>query len=61
MAPIGASQARAKELKAKAKRAEEASSAGAAEATPWEETVKGIEEKFWESVGGKAEDAAEAE
>ena len=41
------------ELKAKAKRAEEAQKAEAEEKTPWEETVAGIEEKFWTTVGGK--------
>ena len=46
-------EARAKELKAKAKRAEEAQKAEAEEKTPWEETVADIEEKFWTTVGGK--------
>ena len=46
-------QARAKELKAKAKRAEEASKADKVEGTPWDDIVKNIEEKFWETVGGK--------
>ena len=39
------------------KRMEEANAASAEEKTPWEDTVKGIEEKFWEAVGsGKAEE-----
>jgi len=54
-------EARAKELKAKAKRAEEASKEQASEGTPWEDTVKEIEEKFWTTVGIKAEDATAAE
>ena len=49
-------EARAKELKAKAKRAEEAATAGAAEGMPWDETVKTIEEQFWSMVGGKESD-----
>ena len=48
-------EARAKELKAKAKRMADASKAPEQETTPWEEVVKGIEEQFWEAVGGKEE------
>ena len=29
--------------------------------TPWEEVVKGIEEKFWEQIGGKEGDGVAAE
>jgi len=55
-------EARAKELRQKEKRAAElASQANDMEGkTPWEETVKKIEEDFWTAVGGKEapEDAA---
>jgi len=46
-------EARAKELRAKEKRAAEMASGGAEEKEPWEESVKAIEEKFWETVGGR--------
>jgi len=46
-------EARAKELRAKEKRAAELSAGEPTEKTPWEESVKGIEEKFWEMIGGK--------
>ena len=46
-------EARAKELRAKEKRQAEAANAVAEEKTPWEDTVKSIEEKFWETVGGR--------
>ena len=52
-------EARAKELKAKAKRMADASKAPEQETTPWEEVVKGIEEQFWEAVGGKEDDQPE--
>jgi dynein intermediate chain 2 len=49
-------EARAKELKAKAKRAEDAQNAATKEdEMPWEETVKDVEEKFWNLVGLKDE------
>jgi len=57
-------EARVKELRQKEKRAQEvaAQGDGSAGQTPWEETVKKIEEDFWAQVGGKesAEEAAEA-
>ena len=57
-------EARAKEIRQKEKRAQEMASAGdaSAEKTPWEETVKGIEENFWAMVGkdGKEEKDGEA-
>jgi len=48
-------EARAKELRQKEKRASELAAAGpdSASKTPWEETVKTIEEEFWKAVGGK--------
>lgn len=53
-------EARAKELRQKEKRASELAAAGADDATktPWEETVKKIEEDFWTAVGGKDAEAA---
>jgi dynein intermediate chain 2 len=45
--------ARAKELRQKEKRASEQAAGDQTEKAPWEETVKGIEEKFWEAIGGK--------
>ncbi len=45
--------ARAKELRIKEKRASEAAATDTTEKTPWEDTVKDIEQKFWEAVGGK--------
>jgi len=41
---------RAKELRQKEKKQAESAGATMEEKTPWEEQVKGIEEKFWESV-----------
>eukprot|EP00325_Prymnesiales_sp_UTEX-LB-985_P001884 CAMPEP_0174697580 /NCGR_PEP_ID=MMETSP1094-20130205/3399_1 /TAXON_ID=156173 /ORGANISM="Chrysochromulina brevifilum, Strain UTEX LB 985" /LENGTH=567 /DNA_ID=CAMNT_0015894583 /DNA_START=31 /DNA_END=1734 /DNA_ORIENTATION=- len=56
-------EARAKELRQKEKRASEMAAAGdgSGDKTPWEETVKKIEEDFWSAVGGKeaTEEAAE--
>jgi len=49
-------EARAKELKAKEKRAAEMASAVPPETEPWDDTVKALEVQFWESVGGKAEE-----
>lgn len=48
-------EARAKELRQKEKRASELAAQGdsSADKTPWEETVKSIEEQFWTAVGGK--------
>jgi len=48
-------EARAKEIRQKEKRASEMAAASAEDAnkTPWEETVKTIEESFWAAVGGK--------
>jgi hypothetical protein len=51
-------EARAKELRAKEKRAAEAATAETVDKTPWEETVKGIEEQFWETIGGKEDEAS---
>lgn len=48
-------EARAKEQRAKEKRAAEAANQKPEESTPWEDTVKGIEEKFWETVGNRDE------
>ena len=50
-------EARAKELRQKEKKVAEAASGDQGEKTPWEESVKVIEEQFWSMVGGK--DAAE--
>ena len=44
-------EARAKELRAKEKRAQEAANTTAVEKTPWEDSVKEIEDKFWAAVG----------
>jgi len=45
-------EARAKELKAKAKRAEDAANnAQTQNENPWEDQVKNIEDKFWQTVG----------
>ena len=44
---------RAKEQRAKEKRAAEAANATKEEGEPWEDKVKGIEEQFWEKVGGR--------
>jgi len=46
-------EARAKELRQKEKRAAESTAGETVEKTPWEETAKTIEEKFWEMIGGK--------
>jgi dynein intermediate chain 2 len=48
-------EARAKEMRAKEKRAAEAAAGGDVVdgKESWEESVKAIEEKFWETVGGK--------
>ena len=47
--------------RAKEKKAQEAASGGGDEGkTPWEEMVKGIEDKFWEQVGGKEDGSAAA-
>ena len=46
-------EARAKELRAKEKRAAELANAAAQEGEPWDDVVKALEVKFWESVGGK--------
>ena len=48
-------EARLKELRQKEKRASELAAQGdqGGDKTPWEETVKGIEDQFWQSVGGK--------
>ena len=55
-------EARAKELRAKEKKMKEAEAGGDdAGKTPWEEVVKGIEEKFWEQIGGKEGDGVAAE
>ena len=56
-------EARAKEIRAKEKKAAEmAAGGGDGEGkTPWEDMVKGIEEKFWEQVGGKDDAAAGGE
>jgi len=52
-------EARAKELRAKEKRAAELANAAAQEGEPWDDVVKALEVKFWDSVGGKDEgDAA---
>ena len=53
-------EARAKELRAKEKRAAEAANAenNTEGKESWEENVKAIEEKFWETVGGR--DSADA-
>ena len=40
-------EARAKELKQKESKAREAAASDGAEKTPWEETVKAIEEEYW--------------
>jgi len=53
-------EARAKELKAKLKRQEDAAKGEDEEATPWAELAVGIEEKFWEQVGGKGDEGAPA-
>merc|ERR1719440_1045157 len=53
-------EARAKELRAKEKRASEMAAAGQEEKTPWEESVKAIEDEFWAKVGNK-EDAVSLE
>ena len=55
-------EARAKEIRAKEKKAAEAAAGGGdgEGKTPWEDMVKGIEEKFWEQVGGKDDGAAAA-
>ena len=46
-------EARGKELRQKEKKAQEAAAQDAnPEKTPWDETVKSIEEKFWETIGG---------
>ena len=46
-------EARAKELKQKENKAREAAAqeSAAGEKTPWEETVKTIEEEFWATIG----------
>ena len=51
-------EARAKELRAKEKRAAEQAGHTAAETTPWEESVKEIEEKFWALIGTEGGDDA---
>ena len=53
-------EARAKEMRAKEKRAAEAANAenNTEGKESWEENVKAIEEKFWETVGGR--DSADA-
>merc|ERR1719231_1219992 len=48
-------EARAKELRAKEKRMADSAATQAEEQTPWEETVKTIEEKFWSDVGNTEE------
>ena len=44
-------EARAKELKQKENKAREAAAGEAVEKTPWEESVKTIEESFWSMIG----------
>ena len=44
-------EARAKELKQKENKAREAAAGEAVEKTPWEESVKAIEESFWSMIG----------
>mmetsp|Transcript_27229 Transcript_27229/g.69188 ORF Transcript_27229/g.69188 Transcript_27229/m.69188 type:complete len:565 (-) Transcript_27229:474-2168(-) len=51
-------EARAKEIRAKEKRAAEMANSGGdggGDKEPWEKTVEKIEEQFWSSVGGKGE------
>jgi len=52
-------EARQKELRQKEKRQTEMAAGDPVDKVPWEEQVKQIEEKFWESV--QKSDAAEAE
>ena len=52
-------EARQKELRQKEKRQTEMAAGDPVDKVPWEEQVKQIEEKFWESV--QRSDAAEAE
>lgn len=53
-------EARQKELRQKEKRQTEMAAADPVDKVPWEEQVKQIEEKFWESIQ-QAESKAEAE
>lgn len=55
-------EARAKELRQKEKKkAEDASTGEGGSGVPWEEQVKGIEDKFWQEVGISPDAAATAE
>ena len=54
-------QARAKELKQKENKAREAAASEAVEKTPWEETVKTIEESFWAQIGVKDGEGGDAQ
>ena len=52
-------ETRAKELRAKDKRMSELANATVEEKEPWEDTVRDIEAKFWDSVGSKDSPAGE--
>jgi len=53
-------EARQKELRQKEKRQTEMAAADPVDKLPWEEQVKTIEEKFWESIQ-KSESKSEAD
>ena len=50
-------EARAKELKQKENKAKEAAAGEGVEKTPWEESVKALEEEFWAQIGTNKEGA----